>query len=48
MSRKPRVYFPEAVYHVICPGGPEAKPKPDTLPTFAERERFFLDPAGSQ
>ena len=26
MSRKPRVHFPEAVYHVICPGAGEENP----------------------
>jgi hypothetical protein len=34
MSRKPRVHFPEAVYHVISPGagGENTKQsKPDTL-----------------
>ena len=25
MSRKPRAHFPEAVYHVISPQGPEEK-----------------------
>ena len=31
MSRKPRIHFPEVVYHVICPGPEEKIPNNQSL-----------------